>query len=113
MEVVLSNVAILASFSLIGWILNKMQILNRQHVKLLSALEVWLFLPCKTFQGFAANFTVEYLSERYLILIVSVIVLAALVRGGLPSERFFGNDLTVCSLASIPVCVQMTEWLCR
>lgn len=79
MEVVISNVAILASFSLIGWVLSKLHILNSEHVKLLSALEVWVFLPCKTFQGFASNFTIAYLSEKYPILIVSVVVLSALV----------------------------------
>jgi len=79
MKVVISNVAILVIFSLIGWILRKKNILSGENLKLLSVLEVWVFLPCKTFQGFASNCNVPYLSEKYLIIVVSIVILTVLV----------------------------------
>ena len=78
MKIIVSNVAVLVTFALVGWILSKMKIVSSQNVKLLSALEVWLFLPCKTFQGFRTNFTTVYLSEKYMLLVASAAILAIL-----------------------------------
>lgn len=79
METIISNVAILAAFVLIGWLLGKRNIVNSQHAKILSALTVWIFLPCKSFKGFVSSFTLKYLSEKYQIILSSLAVMVALV----------------------------------
>ena len=79
MDTIISNVAILAAFVLIGWFFGTRNIVNRQHAKILSALTVWIFLPSKTFKGFASSFTLEYLSDKYQIILSSIGVLLALV----------------------------------
>ena len=78
MIAVANNVAVLIIFAIIGWLLCKGGILNEQNAKTLSVLEVWLFLPCKMFKSFSSNFTAEYISEKYSLVIVSVILLAVI-----------------------------------
>lgn len=79
MQALIENVAVLLIFGVIGWFLGKRHILTSQNLKLLSVLEVWVFLPCNSLQSFSRNFTVAYISERYPLIIVSVIVLVSLM----------------------------------
>jgi len=79
MITVVNNVAILILFAFIGWLLCKGKVLSKENAKTLSVLEVWLFLPCKMFKSFSSNFTMQYVSEKYTLFIVSIAVLAVLV----------------------------------
>ena len=79
MLIVAGNVAVLLIFALAGWILCKARILNSREAKILSVIEVWVILPCKSFEAFSKNFTAEYLSSHYILLIVSAAVLACLL----------------------------------
>jgi len=79
MKALIENVAVLLIFGLIGWLLGKKRILTSANLKLLSTLIVWVFLPCNFFQNFAKNFTVAYISEKYPMLLVSIVVVAQLV----------------------------------
>lgn len=79
MQALIENVAVLLIFGVIGWFLGKRHILTSQNLKLLSVLEVWVFLPCNSLQSFSRNFTAAYISERYPLIIVSVIVLVSLM----------------------------------
>lgn len=79
MQALIENVAVLLIFGVIGWLLGKRGILSSQNLKLLSVLEVWVFLPCNSLQTFSRNFTADYIRERYPLLVVSVIVLVSLM----------------------------------
>ena len=79
MQALIENVAVLLIFGLIGWLLGTFHILSSQNLKLLSVLEVWLFLPSNYLLNFSKNFTIAYISEKYTLLIVSVLVLSSLV----------------------------------
>ena len=79
MITVINNVAILLLFAFIGWLLCKGKILTKENAKTLSVLEVWLFLPCKMFKSFSSNFTLDYVSQKYMLFIISTAVLAVLV----------------------------------
>mgnify|MGYP001132451437 CR=1 FL=1 len=79
MEILINNVAVLLIFALIGWILGKRQILSTQNLRLLSVLEVWVFMPCNCFNSFSKNFTAEYFIGNYPLLILSAIILLGLV----------------------------------
>ena len=73
MTVVFKNVAILMLFAIIGFVLAKFKKVDSKNTKFLSTLVVFVFLPATTFKSFATNFTVQYIKEKYDILIVSAI----------------------------------------
>ncbi len=73
MTVVFKNVAILMLFAVIGFVLAKFKKVDSKNTKFLSTLVVFVFLPATTFKSFATNFTVQYIKEKYDILIVSAI----------------------------------------
>ena len=73
MTVVFKNVAILMLFAIIGFVLAKFKKVDSKSTKFLSTLVVFVFLPATTFKSFATNFTVQYIKEKYDILIVSAI----------------------------------------
>lgn len=79
MQAMFENVAVLLTFGLIGWFLGKRHILSSQNLRLLSVLEVWVFLPCNSLRSFSANFTVAYFQANYKMVLVSTAVLAVLV----------------------------------
>lgn len=79
MQALIENVAVLVIFGLVGWVLGKKHILSSQNLKLLSVLEVWVFLPCNSLQTFSRNFTAAYIQEKYPLLIVSTVILVSLM----------------------------------
>ncbi len=75
---VFNQVLILFIFVIIGFVLAKTKILDLKHSKMLSTLIVYVFLPCKIFGSFSKNFTVEYITSKYQMLIISIVVLIVL-----------------------------------
>ena len=64
---------------LCGFLLGKSKLINYEHTKILSVLEIYLFLPCTVFNAFYSNFTIDNLTKYYLLIIVSTAVLSVLV----------------------------------
>lgn len=75
MTVIFSSIANLLLFVVIGYVLAKAGKVSTEHAKILSALSVWVFLPCKMFRGFSSTFNREYLSTKYSILLASLAIL--------------------------------------
>lgn len=73
MSVIFGQVAILMLFAVIGFALAKFKKVDSKSTKFLSTLVVFVFLPATTFKSFATNFTIQYIKEKYDILIVSAI----------------------------------------
>ena len=82
MLVILRQVAVLLLFALVGCILAKKKVLNADYSSLLSALAVYVFLPCTAFNTFCTNFTVTYLTEKYPLILVSLVLLILLILHG-------------------------------
>ena len=78
MESVFGNVAMLLLLGLIGWLLAMRGLVTHEHGVVLSRLLVWLFLPAKVFGSFSAHFTPAYLAENYMLILLSIAVLAVL-----------------------------------
>ena len=78
MTVIISQVAILVLFGLIGFILSKARLLNADHSKILSTLLVYVFLPANSFRTFATKFTVKYIKQNYSLILISIVVLTVL-----------------------------------
>ena len=79
MSIIFTSIANLLLFVAIGYVLAKLKKLNSEHAKILSALLVWVFLPCKMFLGFSSTFNKEYLTTKYPILFASLIILVVSV----------------------------------
>ncbi len=78
MTVIFEQVFILLVFGAVGYGLAKAEIIKADHSKMLSGLLVYVFSSCNTFRTFATNFNVQYLKSNYLLILVSVIILAVL-----------------------------------
>lgn len=72
---VFEQVLILLVFCAAGFALAKTKKADASHTKLLSVLLIYVFGPCLAFNNFAKNFTVEYLSDRYVLVVVSAVLL--------------------------------------
>ena len=79
MLVVFERVLLLILFAAAGFALCKLGIADHKQAKLLSVLEVYIFLPANTIKTYSANFTVNYLQENYYLLLVSFGVLAVML----------------------------------
>lgn len=79
MSIVFKQLAILYIFLFAGWSIGKWKKDKASHADILSVLIVNIFLPCKVFSTFSNNVTVSYLSEKYKLILVALLVLAILV----------------------------------
>ncbi len=79
MQALAENVLVLLIFSFIGWLLGNRHLLSTQNLRILSVLEVWVFLPCNSLNSFSRNFTAEYVRERYMLILISACILLALI----------------------------------
>ena len=92
MFVVMEQVFVLFAFSLAGYLLSVCKLANVSHAKLLSTLLVYVFLPCNIFRTFSVNCTVEYISEKYVLIIASAVIIALLVVLAKFGARLFSKE---------------------
>lgn len=72
MLIVLQQLLILYIFLCLGWFFGKVKKGLADQAGMISFLLVNLFLPCKVFGNFSANFTIPYISENYKTILVSI-----------------------------------------
>lgn len=87
---VLKQVGILFAFMATGFMLSKIGLVKADHSKILSTLVVYVFLPCNIFKTYAANFTIAYISEKYLLILTALAITIVLMIIG----RFGAMPLT-------------------
>ncbi len=75
MYAVFEQVLILLIFCAVGFVLCRTRRAKTSHVNILSVLEIYVFLPCLTFNNFAKNFNLEYIRQRYIFIIISICLL--------------------------------------
>lgn len=75
---IFEQVFILFVFALVGFILSKAKLVRSDKVGLLSTLEFYVFMPCVSFNTFSERFTVEYLQEKYPLILISIGILVIL-----------------------------------
>lgn len=92
MFVVMEQVFVLFAFSLAGYLLSVCKLANVSHAKLLSTLLVYVFLPCNIFRTFSVNCTVEYISEKYVLILASAVIIALLVVFARFGARLFSKE---------------------
>lgn len=79
------QVGILFVFMAAGYTLTKTGLIKAEHGKILSTLIVYVFLPCNIFNTYVSKFTVSYISNNYLLLLVALGITLFLMLAG-----FFG-----------------------
>ena len=95
MEIVkisVEQVLILLLFIAAGYALGKTKIANADHSKILSVLCIYVISPANLFNNFSKRFTVEYLSDKYPLLITSVTIIAVMTLLSYPMAKLFSKD---------------------
>ena len=92
MQVVIEQVLLLLFFIGIGYALTKTKKASSDHSKLLSVLGFYIFLPANIFKTFASNFTVEYLTQKYPLVLISVVFVAVMMLIGIPVSKLLSKD---------------------
>lgn len=87
MTIVFQQVLILLLFGSVGYLLAKTKIADSAQTKLLSCLCLYVFLPCNVFKTFAGRFTVEYLTQKYVLVLGSAVIVVALALLMIPVSR--------------------------
>ncbi len=82
MFVVMQQVFLLILFATVGYTLCKTGKVKSEHTKVLSVLQVYIFLPCNIINTFSSNFTVAYISEKYSLLLVSCVITVIMMMVG-------------------------------
>ena len=93
MLVVFEQVLLLLLFASAGFILCKTGVTDYKQAKLLSVLEVYLFIPANTLKTYSANFTVEYIRKNYYLILVSMVILVAVIVLADLAARHLTDDL--------------------
>ena len=89
MAIVAQQVAILAILALVGYVLVKTGKADAQHAKLLSALVVYVCFPCTVFRTFSNQFTVDYLSNNYQPLLLSIALVTVVTITAKKASKLF------------------------
>lgn len=92
MKVVIEQVLLLLVFIAIGYALSKTKKADSNHSKLLSVLGFYIFLPANIFNTFANNFTVEYLTQKYPLVLISVVFVLTMMLIGIPVSKLLSKD---------------------
>lgn len=95
MEIVkisVEQVMILLLFIAVGYTLGKTKIANSDHSKILSVLGVYVCIPANIFSSFSKRFTVEYLSDKYPLILASVVIVVLMTLLSFPVGRLFSKD---------------------
>ena len=90
MQIVFKQLAVLYIFLLAGWLIGRIKKDKAPHADILSVLLVNILLPCKVFNTFANNFSVEYFAKNYILPLAALVLLAVLVL----ASRFGSKLLT-------------------
>ena len=76
--IVFEKVFTLFIFIIVGYLLSKLNRVDRSHSKLLSALLVYVFAPTTVFKSFSTNFSIENIVSNFQHIAISAVVLAAI-----------------------------------
>lgn len=88
----LNHIAVLFSFILIGFVLKKKNILHKDSSKTLSRLENTIFMPAVVINTFWSNCTVKNISEKWIFLVYSAVLLLTAILLGFIISRFLTKD---------------------
>ncbi|MBE6757322.1 MAG: hypothetical protein E7552_02070 [Ruminococcaceae bacterium] len=92
MIVVFEQVLVLFVFAAVGYVLTRCGVVDGTHGGLLSKLLVFVFLPCNVFKTFATRFTVVYLRDHGVEMLLSCGVLVVVAVAAHLLGRLLGRE---------------------
>lgn len=92
MSAVFVQILLLMLFITIGYVLSKTGTADKSHSKLLSVLGFHIFLPANVFKTFSSYFTVEYLSQKYPLVLICAVFVIVMMLAGIPISRLMSKD---------------------
>ena len=99
MIAVFGQIFILFVFALAGYVISKLGLIKAENAGILSALLVNVFLPCKVFQSFASNVTIQVMTEKYSFILISAaillvtVIIATVISRLLAKNKYEGTSL--------------------
>ena len=91
MSAVFVQILLLLLFISIGYLMGKLGKADKNQSKLLSALGFYIFLPANVFKTFSNNFTVEYLSQKYPLVLISAVFVLVMILIGIPVSKLLSK----------------------
>ena len=92
MTIVWKQVLLLLLFAAVGFALCKARIVDCHQSGLLSRLCLYVSLPATIFRSYATNFTPDYLSSHWSLMLISLIILTVLVLAAIPISKLLSRD---------------------
>jgi len=92
MLTVFSQVFTLFVFIAVGYLLAKLKVVRSEHSKILSSLLVFVFSVGNAFKAFSTQCTVEYIKEKYVLLIAGFVSIAVLAVSMHFAGKLFTKD---------------------
>ena len=79
MQIVFKQLSVLYIFLIAGFLIGRIKKDKASHADILSVLLVNILLPCKVFNTFANNFSVECFKANYILPLAALVLLSVLV----------------------------------
>lgn len=92
MILIMEQVLLLMLFAVAGYALCKTGKADAKNAKLLSTLEVYIFLPATYFNTFLAQFNPQYLGEKYSLILGCAVILTAEALAAFGLARLLTKD---------------------
>ncbi len=92
MKIIAEQLILLFMFMIVGYCIGKSGLIQREHSKILSTLEIYVFLPSTIFNAFYKNFTVSNLTLYYPLIITATVILGVLICLSYSLSGFFAKD---------------------
>ena len=89
MSAIFEQVLMLFVFIVIGYVLAKTGIVKSEHTEIISKLLVYVFLPANIVKTFIRNCTVGYVSENYVLILYSFVIIAIFAIAARFAARLF------------------------
>ena len=92
MSATVEEVLILFIFAVIGYSLSKAKVINSGHASILASLLVYVFLPSTAFESFATNLSIQNVTSKLSLILMSLLVLVVIVPIAHFIGRYIGRD---------------------
>ena len=92
MMIVVGQSILVLLFTCVGYALVKTKLVDPKHTKVLSTLAVYVFLSATVFRTFANNFTINYLKEKYMLVLISAVILIVLIAVMRPLSKLLTKE---------------------
>lgn len=111
MLIILEQVGVLLLFCAIGYILAKKKVLDSGKGDLLSGMLVYMFMPATVFSSCASNCTVDYITRKYPLILVSAGLLLLLIVAARVIARFMGPACYLRDMYEYSIIIPNTAYI--